>query len=77
MRFAGLKYAGNTEAALVAPLETISSILLAVLLLNEELMPIQWVGSFLVVFSVALVSVQPGINKLAPFMRRMNILINP
>ncbi len=52
--FAGIKIAGSRQAALVSPLETLLAVLLAVGLLGEWLTLPQWVGSVLVMASVAL-----------------------
>lgn len=52
--FAGIQEAGSRQAALVSPLDTLLSVLFAVWLLGERLMLQQWLGTLLVVVSVAL-----------------------
>ncbi len=52
--FAGIKRAGSRQAALVSPLDTLLSVLFAVWLLGERLILQQWLGTSLVVVSVAL-----------------------
>ena len=52
--FAGIKVAGSRQAALLSPLETLLSVLFAVLLLGESLTLPQWLGTFFVITSVAL-----------------------
>lgn len=52
--FAGVKLAGSRQAALVIPLNTLLGVFWAVLLLDESLTLQQWLGTLLVVASVAL-----------------------
>ncbi len=52
--FAGIHLAGSRQAALLSPLETLLSVLWAVLLLGELLTLPQWVGTFFVIASAAL-----------------------
>ncbi|MFO7679158.1 MAG: DMT family transporter [Chloroflexota bacterium] len=53
--FLGVKSLGSMQTALLGLLEVIVSIVLAILLLNEQLTAVQWLGAFIILISVLLV----------------------
>lgn len=55
--FAAIRVVGGGEVGLLAPLETMLTVIWSVLFLKEWLSPLQWVGGALIVFS-ALLAVQ-------------------
>lgn len=58
MLFTGVKYAGSKQAALFSPLDTLLTVFWAVLILSEQLSPIQWVGCGMVITSILLANVR-------------------
>jgi drug/metabolite transporter (DMT)-like permease len=55
--FAAIRLVGGGQVGMLAPLETMLTVLVSVIFLQERLSPLQWVGSSLVLVS-ALLAVQ-------------------
>ena len=54
MLFLSVRKIGGGQTGLLAPLETLFTVIWSILFLRERLMPVQWMGSSLIVFSAAL-----------------------
>jgi drug/metabolite transporter (DMT)-like permease len=61
--FIGVKHLGSIQAGLLGVLEVIVTIVVAIILLNESLEQLQWVGAFVVLFSVYLVRFEKGVPR--------------
>lgn len=53
--FAGIQHVGSGQVALIGPIETLLSVLWALLFLGERMSPLQWVGSLFILTGVLLV----------------------
>jgi drug/metabolite transporter (DMT)-like permease len=60
--FSALQRVGGVETALVGLLELLVSLVLAFLLLGERLTVVQWIGAVLLVFSLMLMTRDPGMR---------------
>jgi len=60
--FSALERLGGVETALAGLLELLVSLILAFLLLNERLTPVQWLGGGLLVVSLMLMTRDPGMS---------------
>ncbi len=54
MLFLSVRKIGGGQTGLLAPLETLFTVVWSILFLRERLMPVQWIGSSLIVLSAAL-----------------------
>ena len=54
MLFVSVRKIGGGQTGLLAPLETLFTVIWSILFLRERLMPVQWIGSSLIVLSAAL-----------------------
>ncbi len=54
MLFISVRKIGGGQTGLLAPLETLFTVIWSILFLNERLTPVQWMGSSLIVVSAAL-----------------------
>ena len=61
--FIGVKHLGSIQAGLLGVLEVIVTIVIAIILLNESLELLQWVGAFVVLFSVYLIRYEKGVPR--------------
>jgi drug/metabolite transporter (DMT)-like permease len=72
--FIGVKHLGSIQAALLGVLEVIVTIVIAIILLNERLEPLQWLGAFVVLISVYLIRYEKGVPRFVdiwPFIYRI------
>lgn len=53
-----IEYIGTTKSAIISSISPIVTILLSVLLLNEYLSAIQWLGCFLNILGVMLITIK-------------------
>ncbi len=60
--FSGLQRVGGVETSLVGLMELLVSLVLAFLLLGERLTVMQWIGGFLLVLALVLMSHDPGMR---------------
>lgn len=65
--FLGVKHLGSIQAALLGVLEVIVTIIIAIVLLNERLTLLQWLGASVVLISVYLVRFEKGVPKFVDF----------
>jgi drug/metabolite transporter (DMT)-like permease len=56
--FSGVKYIGGMQTSLLGLAEMLMTLLLAYLVLGESLSPGQWLGAFLIAFSISLVGIR-------------------
>jgi drug/metabolite transporter (DMT)-like permease len=61
--FIGVKHLGSIQAGLLGVLEVIVTIIIAIIMLNESLAPLQWGGALVVLFSVYLVRFEKGVPR--------------
>jgi drug/metabolite transporter (DMT)-like permease len=61
--FIGVKHLGSIQAGLLGVLEVIVTIVIAITLLNESLELLQWLGAFVVLFSVYLIRYEKGVPR--------------
>lgn len=59
--FLGVKHLGSIQAALLGVLEVVVTIIIAIVLLDERLAVLQWVGALVVLVSVYLVRYEKGV----------------
>lgn len=72
--FLGVKHLGSIQAALLGVLEVIVTIIIAIVLLNERLEPLQWLGALVILVSVYLVRFEKGVPRFVdiwPFFYRL------
>lgn len=61
--FIGVKHLGSIQAGLLGVLEVVVTIIIAITLLKESLELLQWVGAFVVLFSVYLIRYEKGVPR--------------
>jgi drug/metabolite transporter (DMT)-like permease len=54
----GQKHAPPTDAALILSMESVFAALLGFLFLKERFLPVQWIGSFLVILAIVIAQIQ-------------------
>jgi drug/metabolite transporter (DMT)-like permease len=61
--FLGVKHLGSIQAALLGVLEVVVTIIIAIVLLNEHLTPLQWLGALVILVSVYLIRYEKGVPR--------------
>jgi drug/metabolite transporter (DMT)-like permease len=56
----GIQLIGEAQASIISSAEPVMSMLLAVLLLGESVIPIQWLGAGLIVTAVMMLQLRPA-----------------
>lgn len=72
--FLGVKHLGSIQAALLGVLEVIVTIVIALILLDERLEPLQWLGAVVILGSVYLIRYEKGVPRFVdiwPFIYRI------
>jgi drug/metabolite transporter (DMT)-like permease len=61
--FLGVKHLGSIQAALLGVLEVVVTIVIAIVLLNEHLEMLQWLGALIILLSVFLIRYEKGVPR--------------
>ena len=61
--FLGVKHLGSIQAALLGVLEVVVTIVIAIVLLNEHLEMLQWLGALIILVSVFLIRYEKGVPR--------------
>lgn len=61
--FLGVKHLGSIQAALLGVLEVVVTIVIAIVLLNEHLEMLQWLGALIILVSVFLIRFEKGVPR--------------
>lgn len=61
--FIGVKHLGSIQAGLLGVLEVIVTIVIAIILLNESLELLQWIGALIVLVSVYMIRYEKGVPR--------------
>ena len=68
----GIRKIGASQASIISTVEPVESMLLAVILLGEVVLPVQWLGAALIVLAVLLLELRPRRKAHPPTPQNLN-----
>jgi drug/metabolite transporter (DMT)-like permease len=68
----GIRKIGATQASIISTVEPVESMLLAVILLGEVVLPVQWLGAALIILAVLLLELRPRRKAHPPEQQNLN-----
>jgi len=68
--FLGVKKLGSVQTALLGVTEILVTLVLSIVILNEQLVARQWIGAAILVSSLLLIIFEPGMGIALPHLRK-------